>query len=281
MEEREDWTEVIEAKSSFDFDLGELFRHRDLLYLFVKRDFAATYKQTVLGPAWFFIQPLLTTIVFTIIFGKIAGLSTEGYPKIVFYLSGIVLWSYFAECLTRTATVFKDNESILGKVYFPRIIMPLSIVASSLVKFGIHFLLFLIIWVYYLFKANTIHPSIYLLISPFLVLLMGALGLGTGLIISALTTRYRDLVFVITFGVQLLMFITPVIYPLSIANSSFKLLIYLNPITPVIETFRYVFIGAGSMDLLNLGYSLIMTLFILISGIFLFNRVEKNFMDSI
>ncbi|MCR6637751.1 MAG: ABC transporter permease [Sporocytophaga sp.] len=281
MKEREDWTEIIEAKSSFDFDLGELFRHRDLLFLFVKRDFAATYKQTVLGPAWFFIQPLLTTIVFTIIFGKIAGISTEGYPKIIFYLSGIVLWSYFAECLTRTSTVFKDNESILGKVYFPRIIMPLSIVASSLVKFGIQFLLFLIIWTYYFFKANTIHPSAYLLISPFLILLMGALGLGAGLIISALTTRYRDLVFVITFGVQLLMFITPVIYPLSAANSNFKLLIYLNPITPIIETFRYVFIGAGNMNLLNLGYSLLVTLLILILGIFLFNRVEKNFMDSI
>lgn len=281
----EKWTEVIEPRTSlFDLRLKEVWRYRDLLMLLVKRDFVATYKQTVLGPIWFFLQPILTTITFTLIFGRIAGISTDGVPMLLFYMAGITLWNYFSECLNRTATVFKDNAQVFGKVYFPRMVMPLSIIISNLVKLGIQFLLFLCFWAFYLITTDGVHPNIYVLLTPVLVLLMGGLGLGFGLIISAMTTKYRDLVFLLTFGVQLLMYATPVIYSLSdpkIAASSYSWILHLNPMAPIVETFRYGFLGKGAFNWGELGYSCIFTLVVVALGTVIFNKVEKSFMDTV
>jgi lipopolysaccharide transport system permease protein len=277
------WTEVIEPKNQlFNLHLKEVWHYRDLLVMWVKRDFAATYKQTILGPLWFFIQPLLTTIMFTIVFGKFAGLSTEGLPKILFYLAGVTIWNYFSESFSKTATVFKDNASIFGKVYFPRIIIPLSIVVSNLVRFGIQFILFLAVLFYFVFvQHKAVHPNMYMLLTPLLLLLMAGFSLGAGMIISALTTKYRDLVFLLTFGVQLLMYATPIIYPLSSLSDAYKPYVLANPIAPVIETFRYAFLGSGSFSWLALGYSFVFMLVLAVSGILIFNKVEKNFMDTV
>jgi len=279
--EIEEWTEIIQPKHSlFDLQLKEVWRYRDLLLLLVRRDFVATYKQTVLGPLWFFIQPILTTLTFTLIFGQIAQISTDGLPMMLFYIAGITLWNYFSECLTRTAGVFKDNASIFGKVYFPRLIMPLSIVVSNLIKLGIQFSLFLGFWIYYLL-AGQVQPNWYLFLTPLLILIMAGLSLGFGMIISAMTTKYRDLFFLLTFGVQLLMYATPVIYPLSSISGKFKTFISLNPMTPVIETFRYGFLGTGSFSWDLIGYSMIFAVFIVVLGAIIFTRVEKSFMDSV
>jgi len=281
--ENNEWSEIISSDHGlFDFRFREVWQYRDLLMLLVRRDFVATYKQTILGPIWFFLQPLLTTLTFVIVFGNIAGISTDGIPQILFYLAGITLWNYFSETLTRISTVFKDNASIFGKVYFPRLIMPLSIVVSSLVKLGIQFALFLVIWVYFLVvKPESIHPNIFMLLTPFLVLLMGVLGLGFGMIISALTTKYRDLVFLLTFGIQLLMYATPVIFPLSSIPEKYKLLILANPMSSIIETFKYAFLGKGTFEWIYLLYSTVVAIFILFSGILIFNKVEKSFMDTV
>ena len=278
----ESWTEVIEPKTRLlDLHLNEVWKYRDLLMLLVKRDFVTTYKQTILGPVWFFVQPILVTLTFTLIFGRIAGISTDGTPMLLFYLSGITIWNYFAECLNRTATVFKDNESVFGKVYFPRLVMPLSIVISNLVKFGIQFILFMCLWGFYFYSDASIRPNITALLAPFLIIIMGGLGLGFGMIISALTTKYRDLVFLMTFGVQLLMYATPVIYPLSSISEKYKFLITVNPMTAIIETFRHGFLGAGSFSWLSLGYSTLFMLLILSLGTIIFNQVEKTFMDTV
>lgn len=279
--EADEWTEVIEPHHNLlNLQLGEVWRYRDLLLLLVRRDFVATYKQTILGPIWFFLQPIITTLTFTLIFGRIAGLSTDGLPMILFYLAGITLWNYFSECLTRTSTVFRDNAAIFGKVYFPRLIMPLSIVASNLVKLAIQFGLFLIFWLYYLTNGQ-IHPNLYLLLTPVLILLMGGLSLGFGMIISAMTTKYRDLAFLLTFGVQLLMYATPVIYPLSSISDKYKLLILANPMSSIIETFRFGFLGSGTFSWIMLGYSFSFTAIIVIIGTVIFNKVEKSFMDTV
>ncbi|MBS1580140.1 MAG: ABC transporter permease [Bacteroidetes bacterium] len=278
----DNWTEIISPQSRlFDLKLKEVWRYKDLLLMLVKRDFIATYKQTILGPIWFFLQPLLTTVIYVIIFGNIAKISTDGLPMTLFYLCGITLWNYFADCLTKTSTVFKDNASIFGKVYFPRLIMPLSIVVSNLVRFGIQFILFLCFWIYFLMKGSNVHPNIYIILTPYLILLMATIALGAGMIISALTTKYRDLTFLLTFGVQLLMYATPVIYPMSTLNAKYALFIKINPLSSIVETFRFAFTGSGTFSWLYLGYSSITALILLIIGSVIFNKVEKSFMDTV
>lgn len=281
-EEKVNWTEIISPRTGlFDLRLNELWRYRDLVMMFVRRDFVANYKQTILGPLWFFIQPLLTTLTYIIIFGRVAGLSTDGLPMLVFYLSGITIWNYFSETLNKTATVFKDNSQMFGKVYFPRLTMPFSIVISNLVRFAIQLTLFIAIWAWYFFKTDTIQPNIYILLFPFLILLMGLLALGIGMIISAMTTKYKDLIFFLTFGVQLLMFATPVIYPISAVPEKYQWIILANPMSSIIESFRYGFLGSGTFNWLHLGYSAGMAIILLFIGTVVFNRVEKSFTDTV
>ena len=277
-----EWDLVIEPQSSlFELHLKDVWRYRDLLWLLVKRDFVSFYKQTILGPLWFFIQPLFTTIIFTFVFGNLAGLSTDGLPQPLFYMAGITSWNYFADCLTKTSTVFRDNAQIFGKVYFPRLIMPLSIVVSNLVRFGVQMLLFFMMLGYYAFSGAAFHSNSFVLLFPILVLLMALLGLGLGLIITALTTKYRDLAFLITFGVQLMMYATTVIYPLSAAPANYKWLVELNPMTGIIEAFRYGFLGQGVLTWQSLGYSVIVTLVSLVLGVIIFNKTEKTFVDTV
>jgi len=278
-----EWDLTIEPQNSlFKLNLRDVWRYRDLLGLLVKRDFTAFYKQTLLGPLWFFIQPLFTTITFVFIFGNLAGLSTDGLPQPLFYMSGVVAWNYFADCLTKTSTVFKDNANIFGKVYFPRLIMPLSIVVSNLVKLGVQLSMLLLLFVYFvMFKGFVPQVGITLLLLPYYLLLMAALGLGLGMLISAMTTKYRDLSFLVTFGVQLFMYATPVIYPLSSAPEKYKYLIALNPMAPIIEGIRYGLLGTGSFSGTQLLYTTCVTLVILLLGTLTFNKVEKSFVDTI
>jgi lipopolysaccharide transport system permease protein len=276
------WTEVIKPKSHLlDLRLKELWQYKDLVIMFVRRDFVTNYKQTVLGPLWFVLQPLLTTLTFMFVFGRMARISTDGLPMIIFYLAGITIWNYFSETLNRTAGVFRDNAAIFGKVYFPRLTMPFSIVISSLVRFFIQFALFLIAWAYYYFQTDKIHPNLYILLTPVLVVLMGLMGLGAGMIISSLTTKYKDLIFLLAFGVQLLMYATPVIYPINSIPEEYRWIILLNPVTPIVETFRYAYLGSGLFSWYNLGYTALVTLVLLIVGTIVFNRVEKNFTDTV
>ncbi|HMM80933.1 MAG TPA: ABC transporter permease [Pyrinomonadaceae bacterium] len=280
--ENETWDLVIEGHGQlFDLKISEVWSYRDLLLMFVKRDFVSFYKQTVFGPLWFFIQPLFTTIIFTFVFGNLAGLSTDGLPQPLFYMAGITAWNYFADCITKTSTVFKDNSQIFGKVYFPRLILPLSIVTSNLVRFGVQMLLFIGMMAYYALAGGSFQTTWAILLFPFLVLLMACLGLGLGLMITALTTKYRDLSFLVTFGVQLLMYMTTVIYPLSAAPERYKYLIQLNPMTGIIEAFRFAFLGQGDLSLASIGYSCLITLIILFSGILIFNKTERNFVDTV
>jgi len=280
--EREEWTEIIEPRTNLlDLGLKDVWRYRDLVMLFVRRDFVSTYKQTILGPLWFFIQPLLTTLTFIVIFGNIAQLSTDGLPMLAFYLAGVTVWNYFAQTLTATSTVFTTNAAIFGKVYFPRLTMPLSIVISNLVRFGIQFALFFVVWVYYLVIGSNIQPNAYMVLAPLLIVVMGLLSLGLGMIFSALTTKYRDLAMLLTFGVQLLMYATPVIYPLSSISAKYKWLILANPMSSIVETFRYGFLGSGTFSWAYLGYSLAFTLVILFIGTIIFNKVQKSFTDTV
>lgn len=276
------WNLIIKGHTSlFDVKFKDLWHYRDLLFLFVKRDFISFYKQTVLGPLWFFIQPLFTTLVFTFVFGSLAKISTDGLPQQLFYLSGITAWNYFADCLTKTSTVFRDNVSIFGKVYFPRLIMPLSIVVSNLVRFAVQLILLFLMMAYFAYKGDEFHMTYAILFFPLLVVLMALLGLGMGLIITAMTTKYRDLSFLVTFGVQLLMYGTTVIYPLSSAPEKYKAIIALNPMTGIIEAFRFAFLGRGEFTFWSIGYSMIVTLIVLFFGIIIFNKTEKNFVDTI
>lgn len=278
----EDWNLVIKGHTSlFDLKFNDVWRYRDLLWMFVKRDFVSFYKQTVLGPLWFFIQPLFTTIVFTFVFGNLAKISTDGLPQQLFYLSGITAWNYFSDCLTKTSTVFRDNASIFGKVYFPRLIMPLSIIVSNLVRFLVQLLLLIIMMVYFGFQGANFHVTYAILFFPFLVALMALLGLGLGLIITAMTTKYRDLTFLVSFGVQLLMYGTTVIYPLSAAPAKYKSIIELNPMTGIIEAFRYAFLGKGEFSAWSISYSVLVTIIVLFLGVIIFNKTEKNFVDTI
>jgi lipopolysaccharide transport system permease protein len=283
--EAEQWDMVIAPQAHlFDFKLKEVWHYRDLLLLLVRRDFVSFYKQTILGPLWFFIQPLFTTIIYTFIFGNLAGISTEGLPAPLFYMAGITTWNYFSECLTKTSTVFRDNAGVFGKVYFPRLIMPLSIVISNLIRFGVQMLLFVIMMGYYTTKGANFHLNAHALLFPLLVLQMALLGLGAGMIISALTTKYRDLVFLVTFGIQLLMYTTTVVYPLSEAIKkypTYEWLFSLNPMTSIIETFRFGFLGQGTFSWASLGISGLITICITIVGILIFNKVERNFIDTV
>ena len=274
--------EISPRKNLFDLNLKEIWRYRDLLWLFVKRDIVTVYKQTVLGPLWFFIQPIMTTVVFLVVFGKIANIPTDGIPQILFYLSGIVAWNYFAECFNLTADTFKKNEAIFSKVYFPRIVMPLSVVVSNLGKFFIQLCLFLAAFCYFLFfTESTVQPNMYMALFPILVLIMGALGLSAGLIISSMTTKYRDLTFLVKFGVSLLMYATPVVYPLSEIGPKYRWIAQLNPLTPVFEAFKYGFLGAGTFTWGSLAYSALVTTALLLLGILIFNRTEKSFIDTV
>ncbi|MCC6583111.1 MAG: ABC transporter permease [Chitinophagales bacterium] len=276
------WTEEISAETSlFSINLKEVWRYKDLLFMFVKRDFVTFYKQTILGPIWFFLQPVLTTITFVIIFGKIAGISTDGVPQIAFYLSGITIWNYFSEVLTNTSNVFVNNASIFGKVYFPRLIMPLSIVVSGLMKFSIQFLLFLSIVFYYAVIDVKIHPNLWILATPLLIVLMAALALGLGMIFSSLTSKYKDLTFLLTFGIQLVMYATPVIYPTSLLSPKLKHFMNFNPLTGIFECFRYGYLGAGNFNPAMLVFSFVIITFILLLGTLIFNKVEKSFMDTV
>jgi lipopolysaccharide transport system permease protein len=277
------WDLTIKPTSNvFDLKIKQIFRYKDLLFLFVKRDFISVYKQTVLGPAWFFIQPILTAFTFSIIFGNIAKISTDGLPQILFYLSGITLWNYFSETLLKTSDTFTANANLFGKVYFPRLIVPLSIVFSNLAKMGVQLLMFILIWSYYLiFEQTKIQPNFYIALFPFLILLMGLLGLSLGIIITSMTTKYRDLRFLIQFAVQLLMYASPIVYPLSIVPDKFKTLMLLNPITSIIETFKYGFLGSGVFSWFNLLYSTIIIVVLFVFGVLIFNRVEKSFVDTV
>lgn len=285
MPDNEHWDlEIKPHNNLFHLHLNDVWHYRDLLGLLVRRDFVSFYKQTILGPLWFFIQPLFTTIIFTFVFGNLAQISTDGLPQPLFYMAGITAWGYFSECLTKTSTVFKDNANIFGKVYFPRLIMPLSIVVSNLVKFGVQMLLFVILVIYYLATGYQFGPNWYILLFPVVVVLMACLGLGLGMIISAMTTKYRDLAFLVTFGVQLLMYATTVIYPLSTALEKYPKyawIIEYNPMTPILETFRFGFLGSGSFSWQSLGYCSIATFLILLFGIVIFNKVEKTFVDTV
>lgn len=279
------WDLIIQNKSSlFRLDLHEVWRYRDLLRMYVKRDIITFYKQTILGPMWFFIQPIMTTIMFMFVFGGIAGISTDGVPQVVFYLAGLVCWNYFADCLTKCSDTFNANQQIFGKVYFPRLIVPFSIVISNMVKMGIQLVLFLAVYAYYFIVLGTFEINWTIVLFPVLLLMLASLGLGFGLVISSLTTKYRDLRFLITFGVQLWMYATPVIYPLSVMKQNYPDKIWVivaNPLTAIIETFKYGFTGVGVFEWNYLLYSFVMSIAVLLLGIIVFNRVQKNFMDVI
>lgn len=278
-----EWDLIIRPKaSSLKLNLGDIWNYRDLLMMFVKRDYVSVYKQTILGPLWFFIQPVLTTLTFTLVFGNIAGLSTDGLPKLAFYLSGIVAWNYFADCLNTTSNTFIINANVFGKVYFPRLIVPLSVIISNLLKFSLQFLLLLVLVVYYsMFTESNVKPNYFIFLTPFLLLLMGILGLGFGIIISSYTTKYRDLRFLVIFGVQLFMYATPVAYPLSTLPEKYQNLLKWNPLSSIIESFRFAFLGKGVFDPYMLLYTTLFGVLLLAIGIIIFNRVEKTFMDTV
>jgi lipopolysaccharide transport system permease protein len=273
---------VISNRSGWlDTNLKELWRYRDLILLFVRRDFVAIYKQTILGPLWFLLQPLFTTIVFTIVFGKIANIPTDGLPQPLFYMAGIVGWNYFANCFSATSNTFVTNAGIFGKVYFPRLAVPVSVVITNLMTFVIQFVVFIAFLFFFYLKGSSVKPNLFILLTPYLILQMGILGLGFGILISSLTTKYRDLSFAVTFGVQLWMYATPIVYPMSQIPERWQWLFALNPMAAIIEAFRYAFLGAGSIKPLFLGISLAVTLVVLGIGIVLFRRIEKTFMDTV
>lgn len=275
------WTEIISPKTSlFSLNLKEVWRYRDLLLLLVRRDFVTFFKQTILGPLWFFISPVFTTIIFTFVFGTIAEISTDGAPQVAFYLAGVTLWNYFSSSLTATAGVFTANASIFGKVYFPRLIMPLSIVVSKLMQFGVQYLLFLAVVIYY-WIIGEIQPNIWVLATPFLVLLMAAFSLGLGMIFSSMTTKYKDLTQLLTFGVQLFMYATPVVFPVSAIPEKLKPIVELNPLTGIFECFKYGYLGVSDFSVGMLVYSTVFIAIILVIGTIVFNKVEKSFMDTV
>ena len=287
--ENENWTTVIKPRTGlFEVNLKEIWDYRDLLTLFVKRDITVQYKQTVLGPLWWLIQPALTVIMYMVVFGGIAGIPTDGVPQPLFYLAGVCMWQYFADCLTKTSNTFVTNSNIFGKVYFPRLIMPLSNVTSNLVRFGIQFGLFVIVYIYYAIIDMAPSPNWYFLLFPLLVVMMAGLALGFGIIISSMTTKYRDLQVLFSFVVQLWMYATPIVYPLSqvagkeVLGMNLETIMCLNPVTPVIETFKYGALGAGEFIGWGwLAYSFIFMIVMLGLGVLIFNKVQKSFMDTV
>jgi len=282
VEKSENWTTYIKPRNKLlQVDFAEIWQYRDLLSMFVKRDIVTQYKQTVLGPAWFFIQPALTTLMYMVVFGGIAKISTDGLPQPMFYLAGIVCWQYFADCLNKTSSTFTANQNIFGKVYFPRLIVPLATVTSNLVRMGIQFLLFIAVYIYFLFVGVEVKPNIFVLLIPLLILMLAGLALGFGIIISSMTTKYRDLTILFTFVVQLWMYATPVIYPLSTMSSKMQKIMSLNPVTSIVETFKYGAMGVGTFSWGSLVYSFVFMLVLLAVGIVVFNKVQRSFMDTV
>lgn len=274
---------IIRPKNSFwSIDLKELWRYKDLLFLFVRRDFVSVYKQTILGPLWFIIQPVLTTITFTIIFGNVAQLPTDGIPPVVFYMCGLTFWNYFASCLTSTSTTFISNAGIFGKVYFPRLISPISVVISNTIKFAVQFLLFIGTWIFYYATEGSIVPNSSLLLLPVYIIIIAGLGLGFGILISSLTTKYRDFTFLVGFGVQLLMYASPIIYPFSVLDADTRFMVnLLNPMSSVIESVKYGFFGKGIFEPTLLLCSFVYMCVLLFFSVMVFNKVEKSFMDTV
>lgn len=276
------WKKIIQPKNKLlDFKLKELMQYKDLIFMFVKRNFKSQYKQTILGPLWFIINPLITSLLFTFVFGGIAGISTDGVPQFLFYMAGNTAWQYFATCLTQTSTTFTANANVFGKVYFPRLAMPIATVIFSALSFLIQFVMLLCFMLYFYCIGQTFNPNIYILLIPIMVLHMAVLGLGFGIIISSLTTKYRDLAILVTFGVQLWMYITPIVYPVSTLSTKMKSVIMLNPMAPVVNNFKYALLGCGQMEWEYWITSSIITFFVLILGVLLFNKVEKTFMDTV
>lgn len=278
----EDWDLVITPRKKwYDLQLRDVWNYRDLIGLFVRRDFVSRYKQTILGPLWFIIQPLFTSLVFTVIFGNIAQLPTDGLPQMLFYMSGNILWGYFSSCLTSTSTTFTSNAHLFGKVYFPRLVMPISTVISNLITFAIQFAFLLGYMLFFYLRGSDIRLTTWALALPLLILLMAGLGLGFGIIISSMTTKYRDLQYLVTFGVSLWMYATPVIYPVSSIPEKWRWVADLNPVTPIVETFRMGFLGAGDASWLRLTYSAVFMVVVILIGVVIFNRVEKTFIDTV
>lgn len=277
-----EYNTVIKPQNKLlEVDFKEIWQYRDLFSMFVKRDIITQYKQTILGPAWFFIQPALTTIMYMIVFGGIAGISTDGLPQPMFYLAGIVCWQYFSDCLNKTSSTFTTNQGIFGKVYFPRMIVPLSTVASNLVRMGIQFLLFVVVYIYYIIIGVHVAPNMYILLLPLVVIMLAGLSLGFGIIISSMTTKYRDLTILFTFIVQLWMYATPIIYPLSTMSPKRQWIMALNPVTSLVETFKYGTMGVGTFSWGQLGYSFGFMIVLLAIGIVVFNKVQRSFMDTV
>ena len=278
----ENWDLIITPRKKwYDLQLADVWRYRDLIALFVRRDFVSRYKQTILGPLWLIIQPIMNSIVFTIIFGNIARLPTDGLPQILFYMSGTVLWHYFSNCLTGTSQTFISNAHLFGKVYFPRLVIPISLVISNLITLAIQFSLFMTFWLYFFSQRSDIKFTVWTLAFPLLIFLMAGLGLGFGIIISSLTTKYRDLNYLVGFGVSLWMYASPVIYPVSTIPENWRWVANINPITPIIETFRAGFLGAGDASWARLGYSAAFMVVVMFIGVIIFNRVEKTFIDTV
>lgn len=276
------WTKEIKPqKRLLDVDIKGLWRYRDLYYMYVKRDIITVYKQTVLGPLWFLIQPILTTIMFMFVFGNLAGISTDGMPQPLFYMAGILLWTYFSNCFNSCSNVFATNAGVFGKVYFPRLVVPLSSITSNLVKLGIQLILFIAIYIYFAVNGAPVKINGYIVLFPFLVFLTAFHALSWGLIISALTTKYRDLRQLVGFGVQLLMYATPVIYPMSTTSGKIRTILELNPLTPIFEAFKYSCMGCGSLSWGGLLYSTVFMLIALFLSVIIFNRTERNFMDTV
>lgn len=282
IEPTDTWTKIIRPKRGlFDLRLQELWRARELIMLFVWRDFVSVYKQTILGPLWYVIQPVMTTIVFTVIFGNIAKLPTDGLPPFLFYMAGNTIWAYFSACLVGTSNTFTGNSGLFGKVYFPRMSIPISVVISNLISFGIRFGMFILFLAYFMISGSGIHPTWWILILPLLMFIMALLGLGIGIIVSSLTTKYRDLQQLVGFGVQLLMYATPVIYPLSTIKGALRWLILANPMTPVVEVFRLAFLGTSAIAPIYLLYSFGFAMVVFLAGVLIFNHVQNNFMDTV
>jgi lipopolysaccharide transport system permease protein len=278
----EEWTTVITPHRGWlDWRLGLLWRYRDLIALFIWRDFTALYKQTILGPAWHVVQPILITLTFTVVFGMVARLPTDGVPPFLFYLAGTVAWTYFAQTLTLTSSTFVTNANLLGKVYFHRLVIPISVTISNAISFAIQFGIFLVVLAFYAWSGAEIHLTPWIFAAPLLLLMLAAYGLGGGIIVSALTTRYRDLAKLVTFGVQLGMFLTPVVYPLSMVPASVRPFVDLNPLTPVLEGFRLAFLGVGSVTVGDLVVSAAGMVLLLAVGLMLFTHIERTFMDTV
>lgn len=277
----QEWTTIIQPKNRLlDLKLKELWQYRDLIVMFVKRDFKTMYKQTILGPLWIIINPILTTLMQVVVFGNIANISTDGMPQFLFYMAGNTMWLYFSSCLTKTSTTFTANAAVFGKVYFPRLVTPISIVISGLISFGVQFCIFLVTDIYFTVKGY-IQPNFWVLLTPFLIIELAVLGMGCGIIISALTTKYRDLAVLVTFGVQLWMYGSAIIFPVSSLPEKWANLIMLNPVVPVVEAFRYAFTGHGTFSPEYLGIGAIVTMVVLLIGMIIFNKVEKTFMDTV